>query len=107
MYAIRSYYELRLAHADGEQVRVERRCADEREDLAAPGVDGDDRAAPPGQLLGREGLQVEIDAQVEVIAGRRVLVGGQGFLQVARFRRDLAAAGIGDDVAVPGSYNFV
>ena len=59
-------------------------------------------AAPPGEQLGGERLQLEIDAQIQVVAGRRVFIGRQGLLQVARFRRDAPAACVGHDVAKTG-----
>ena len=93
---------LRCAHADSEKIRVERRCAHQREYFSGRRVERDDSATPALQRVEGDLLQVEIQAQIDIGAGVRRLIQRQRIEQLARIRRHLPAAGIGDEVPKSG-----
>ena len=63
---------LGAADAAGEDVRVEGRGRDEREDLAGLRVEGDRRSDLVAEVVVREPLEVEVDVQDERVPGKRV-----------------------------------
>ena len=63
---------LGAADAAGEDVRVEGRGRDEREDLAGLRVEGDRRPDLVAEVVVREPLEVQVDVQDERVPGERV-----------------------------------
>src|SRR5690606_22398002 len=61
--------EVRSAQSRRETVRIERRRADQREDVAVRGVDDDSRTAHIGERLLTRKLQAHVQRQNDVVAG--------------------------------------
>ena len=93
------------ADADGELIGIENGTADEREDFAGVGIDGDHGAIAVAQGIFRSALDIEIDGEADALAGL-----GRLGAETA----DFAAMAVDDDVfravfsaedAVVGSFN--
>ncbi len=88
------------AHADGKQVGIKRRGADQRQDLTGLRIQRDGGAPTPLQKACRQLLQIEINAQIHVRTRARFFVDRQRVQQFAGVAGHLAASCVGYQVSV-------